>query len=165
MRLNELHYIQLMDEARQALVCKDKNAIFYLKEIENRLSTGEAATARVGELEHGETIIRGERNYWKQKADELEKEVERLKKFIENGCHDISDQCCFLTELLYLRDCVDGLKEKSGTAEAHLAAATRAVETMERIELANTIAANETSFGMTVKSLLKDYEAENEQRY
>ena len=53
--------------------------------------------------------------------EEKEKEIKRLKRFIEKGCSDDSSQCCFLTELLYLRDFVDGLKDRAKKAEAELA--------------------------------------------
>ena len=38
MRLSELHYIQLLDEARQEILTKGNNAAHYLKEIESRLT-------------------------------------------------------------------------------------------------------------------------------
>jgi regulator of protease activity HflC (stomatin/prohibitin superfamily) len=58
MKLSELHYIQLLDEARQEILTKGNNTVHYLKEIESRLSDGEEAV---------------------KKVDGLEKEVERLK--------------------------------------------------------------------------------------
>ena len=58
MKLSELHYIQLLDEARQEILTKGNNTVHYLKEIESRLSDGEEAV---------------------KKVVQLEKEVERLK--------------------------------------------------------------------------------------
>ena len=36
MKLSELYYIQLLDEARQAILCEDTTAVHYLKEISSR---------------------------------------------------------------------------------------------------------------------------------
>jgi len=57
MKLSELYYIQLLDEARQSLITKDENATNYLKEIEYRISAGEEAVKKVEELENKLTSI------------------------------------------------------------------------------------------------------------
>jgi hypothetical protein len=51
MKLSELHYIQLLDEARQEILTKGNNTVHYLKEIESRLSDGEEAVKKVDGLE------------------------------------------------------------------------------------------------------------------
>jgi hypothetical protein len=86
MKLSELHYIQLLDEARQEILTKGDNTTHYLKEIESRLSDGEEAIKKVAELEKeikkwedsrdGVLLSSQTKNY---KIMELEKEVERLK--------------------------------------------------------------------------------------
>jgi uncharacterized protein YdeI (YjbR/CyaY-like superfamily) len=50
MKLSELHYIQLLDEARQEILTKGNNTVHYLKEIESRLSAGEEAVKEVERL-------------------------------------------------------------------------------------------------------------------
>ena len=49
MKLSELHYIQLLDEARQEILTKGNNTVHYLKEIESRLSDGEEAVKELDE--------------------------------------------------------------------------------------------------------------------
>ena len=51
MKLSELHYIQLLDEARQEILTKGNNTVHYLKEIESRLSDGEEAAKKLVGLE------------------------------------------------------------------------------------------------------------------
>jgi hypothetical protein len=51
MKLSELHYIQLLDEARQEILTKGNNTVHYLKEIESRLSAGEEAAKKIVGLE------------------------------------------------------------------------------------------------------------------
>ena len=51
MKLSELHYIQLLDEARQEILTKSDNTTHYLKEIESRLSAGEEAAKKLVGLE------------------------------------------------------------------------------------------------------------------
>jgi hypothetical protein len=86
MKLSELHYIQLLDEARQEILTKGNNTVHYLKEIESRLSAGEEAIKKVAELEKeikkwedsrdGVLLSSQTKNY---KIMELEKEVENLQ--------------------------------------------------------------------------------------
>ena len=51
MKLSELHYVELLYETRQSIAAKDVNLVYYLQEIERRLSAGEAAVKKVAELE------------------------------------------------------------------------------------------------------------------
>lgn len=51
MKLSELHYVELLYETRQSIAAKDVNLVYYLQEIERRLSAGEEAVKKVAELE------------------------------------------------------------------------------------------------------------------
>jgi len=52
MKLSELHYVELLYETRQSIAAKDVNLVYYLQEIERRLSAGEEAVKKVAELEN-----------------------------------------------------------------------------------------------------------------
>ena len=94
MKLSELHYIQLLDETRQALIVGDDTAFTYLMEVRHRLSAGEEAVKKVAELEQEISKVvfypcyKREMEATMVKIAELEKEVERLKD------HHCIDCCC-----------------------------------------------------------------------
>ena len=60
MKLSELHYIQLLDEARQEILTKGNNTVHYLKEIESRLSDGEEAVKEDNKMTDRNQLCREE---------------------------------------------------------------------------------------------------------
>ena len=94
MKLSELHYVELLYETRQSIAAKDVNLVYYLQEIERRLSAGEEAVKKVAELEQEMSKVvfyacyKREMEAGMVKIAELEKEVERLE-----GRH-CADCCC-----------------------------------------------------------------------
>jgi hypothetical protein len=85
-RKTKLHYIQLLDEVRQALITGNDTAFTYLMEARHRLSAGEEAVKKVAELEKRDFVWRNKKEMlendlakaW-EKNTELEAENEKLK--------------------------------------------------------------------------------------
>ena len=95
MKLSELHYVELLYETRQSIAAKDVNLVYYLQEIERRLSTGEAAVKKVAELEKeikewensrdGFLLSSQAKNF---KIMELEKEAKRKADLFAKKCFE-----------------------------------------------------------------------------
>jgi hypothetical protein len=129
MKLSELHYIQLLDETRQALVVGDDTAFTYLMEVRHRLAAGKEAIKKVAELEK-------EAEHWKQtagfEADGLEswkKEAERLT-FLHNLDHSLADQWQEKNEMLLAT--LEIKNTENTILKQQVAAGQRAIESIKQ---------------------------------